>query len=91
MGSHGVLAWSSSRVQGNAVVVLAVSAMLLAVRGFVKLKKIQKSEKNSEVGAWVKPQLGFLFFLKYCVFCDIFFVVHVSKKKIIEKTPKQGL
>ena len=69
MGSHGVLAWSSSRVQGNAVVLLAVSAMLLVVRGFIKL----------EVGAWFKPQLGFLFLWKYCVFCDIFFVVHVSK------------
>ena len=29
------------------------------VRGFVKLKKFPKSEKNSEVGGWVKPQLGF--------------------------------
>ena len=28
------------------------------LRGFVKLKKFQKSEKNSEVGGWVKPQIG---------------------------------
>ena len=28
------------------------------VRGFVKLKKIPKSEKNSEVCGWVNPQLG---------------------------------
>ena len=48
-------------------------------RGFVKLKK---SEKNSEVGGYVKLQLEFLFFLKYCVFCVVFFVVHVSKKKL---------
>ena len=29
------------------------------LRGFVKLKKNKKSEKNSDVGEWVKPQLGF--------------------------------
>ena len=29
------------------------------LRGFVKLKTIQKSEKNSEVGGWVKPQIKF--------------------------------
>ena len=37
-------------------------------RGFVKLKKIQKSEKNSEVGRWVKPELGFGFFLLLYMF-----------------------
>ena len=31
------------------------------VRGFLKLEKIKKSEKNSEVVGWVKPQLGFFF------------------------------
>ena len=29
------------------------------LRGFVNLKKIKKTEKNSEVDGWVKPQLGF--------------------------------
>ena len=44
------------------------------VRGFVRLKKIQKSEKNSEVGGWVKPRLDFLLFLicVFCVFCVVF-------------------
>ena len=32
------------------------------LRDFVELKQIQKSEKNSEVGGWVKSQLGFVFF-----------------------------
>ena len=53
------------------------------MRGFVKLKKIQKSEKNSEVGGWVKPQLGILFFLILCFFVLFFVVLHVSKKKKI--------
>ena len=45
------------------------------LRGFVKLKKIQKSEKNSEVGGWLKPQLGLLFFseiLCFFYFCVVF-------------------
>ena len=33
--------------------------MAVLLRGFVKLKKFQKSKENSEVGGWVKPQLGF--------------------------------
>ena len=32
-----------------------------SLRDFVKLKKIQQSEKNSEVGGWVQPQLKFCF------------------------------
>ena len=53
---------------------------------FVKLRKIQKSEKNSELGGWVKLQLGlFSFFLEilcFFVFFVLFLVVvHVSKKK----------
>ena len=33
------------------------------VRVYVKLKKIQESEKKVvEVGEWVKPQLGLFFF-----------------------------
>ena len=44
--------------------------LCLRVRGFVELKKIQKSEKNSEVGGWLKPQLGFFFWGgEFCVFC----------------------
>ena len=40
------------------------------MRGFVKLKKSKKSEKNSEVGGWVKSQLGFLIFGgKFCFLC----------------------
>ena len=54
------------------------------LRDFVKFKKIQKSEKNSEVGGWVRPQLGrFLIFWGNIVFFVLFFVaVHVSKKNI---------
>ena len=52
------------------------------VKGLVKLKKIKKSYKNSEVGGWVKPQLGF-FFLKFCVFvcfvCVVFMLPIVKK------------
>ena len=52
------------------------------LRGFVKLKKIQKSEKNSEVGGCIKPQLGLLFFWR-CVFCDFFFLLlYMFPKKI---------
>ena len=40
-------------------------------------KKIKKSEKNSEVGGWVKPQFGFFFFGLVVV---VFFAVYVSKK-----------
>ena len=54
------------------------------IKGFCQVKK--KSKKNSEVGGWVKPPLGFFpFFLKFCGFFVFFvgfiFVVHVSKKK----------
>ena len=34
--------------------------MFNCVRDLVMLIKIQKSEKNSEVGGWIKPQLAFL-------------------------------
>ena len=33
--------------------------IIYILRGFVKLKNSKKTEKNSEVGGWVKPQLGF--------------------------------
>ena len=55
-------------------------------RCFVKLKNFQKSEKNSEVGGWVKPQLGFLFLGEIlCFVCVVYFVVHVSKKKKLDR------
>ena len=49
------------------------------LRGFVKLKKIEKSEKNSEVGGWVKPQLAFYFFWKLSVFLCFLCCFYVSK------------
>ena len=51
---------------------MLVCARVIHISGFVKLKKFQKSEKNSEVGGWVKPQLGFLFFLILCFFVFFF-------------------
>ena len=61
---------------------LEIASFLL--RGFVKLTKNKKSEKNSEVGGWVKPQLGFFFRGEFCgVFCVLCVVVMfpiVSKK-----------
>ena len=53
------------------------------LRGFVKLKQFQKSEKNSEVGGWVKPQLGFIGNIVF--FCVVFVVVHVSRKKKLDR------
>ena len=53
------------------------------VRGFVKLKKkIQKSEKNSEVGWWVKPHLGFDVFLGNFVFLCCFLLFSMFQKKM---------
>ena len=49
----------------------------IVLRGFVKLIFFFKSDRNSEVGGWVKPQLGFLFFGE--ILCGFFFVVNVSK------------
>ena len=53
-------------------------------RGFVKLKKIQKSGKNPEVGGWVKPQLGsiFLKFYVFFVFFVLFSCFKIFQKKI---------
>ena len=39
------------------------------LKGFVKLKKIQKSEKNSEVGRWVKCQIKLEVFCAVCLYC----------------------
>ena len=56
---------------------------LLLIRGFVKLKKFQKSEKNSEVGGWVKPQLGSPFFWgMLCFLCRFYFPKCFKKKKL---------
>ena len=41
-------------------------------KGFCQVKQIPKAEKNSEVGGWVKPQLGFLFFWTNPSFSRIF-------------------
>ena len=51
------------------------------VKGFVKLNKFQKSEKNSEVGGWVKPQLGFLFFFGNSVFFVLLFLLYMFQRK----------
>ena len=55
-------------------------------KGFCQIEKIQKSEKNSEVGGWVQPQLGFLFFggnfVVSCVFCVVFMFPKQIKKWI---------
>ena len=49
------------------------------LRGFVKLKKIQKSEKNSESDGWVKLQLRlFSLFWKFCMFFVFFVVVFLG-------------
>ena len=43
--------------------------------GFFQVKKIQKSEKNSEVSGRVKLQLGFYFFCGNFVFFRVFCAV----------------
>ena len=59
------------------------------LRGFVKLKKFKKSEKNSEVGGWVKPQLGFEFFWGNSVFL-VFFCVVFMFPIFSQKNKKNG-
>ena len=49
------------------------------LRGFVKLKKKQISEKNMEVDGCVKPQLGFLFFVEFSCVCFFVCCFHVCK------------
>ena len=48
-----------------------------------QVKKIQKTEKNSEVGGWVEPQLVFFFsnFVILCVFFVLFSCLLMFKKK----------
>ena len=62
------------------IIILCAMILLNMLSGFVKLKKFQKSEKNSEVGGWVKPQLGLLFFLEILCF-RVFSVVFMLQKK----------
>ena len=60
-------------------------AQATSCKGFCQVKKIQKSEKNSEVGGWVKRQLGLLFFWEivfFCVFCVVFCCCTFFKKNI---------
>ena len=55
----------------------------MSTKGFCQVKKIQKSEKNSEVGGWVKPQLGFvLFFGNLVFFCVVVLLYMFQKKKM---------
>ena len=56
----------------------------ILVRGFVKLKKFQKSAKNESGWVGQAPTLIRIFFLKMfflCVFCVVFMFITVSKKK----------
>ena len=46
-------------MRNNVITFCRAKQYIGLLRGFVKLKTIQKSEKNSEVGGWVKPQFGF--------------------------------
>ena len=52
------------------------------LRGLVNLKKGNKSEKNSKVGGWIKPQLGF-----FCVWPIQFFLGFILFYQL-DKTPK---
>ena len=48
------------------------------LRDFVKLNKIKKSEKNAEVGGWVKHQLGFFFFGEILCFLCCFLLLYMG-------------
>ena len=73
------------RLISKIYVIIFSMLTLFPLRGFVKLKKFQKSEKK--LGSrWVgQAPTRIFFFLKYSVFLCCFFVVHVSK---LDKTPK---
>ena len=47
-------------------------------KGSCQVKKIKKSEKKSEVGGWVKPQLGYFLCFFFSVFCVYFFSKHIQ-------------
>ena len=51
---------------------LHLAIVSLTFRGLVKLKKIQKSEKNSKVAGWVKRQLRLYLFFGNFVFFYVF-------------------
>ena len=69
---------TSSRVRINVLCLVVQSInQKLILRGFVKFEKIQKSEKNSEVGGWVcqAPTRLLIFFgnvVFFCLFCVVF-------------------
>ena len=58
---------------------------LTCIKGFCQVKKIPKSEKNSEVGGWVKPQLAFFFLLEMvyfvCFLCCFLLLYMFPKSK----------
>ena len=49
-------------------------------KGFCQVKTIPKIREKLGSGWVEQAPTGIFFFLKYCVFCVIFIVVHVSKK-----------
>ena len=49
---------------------------------FCHVRTIRKYEKISEVGGWVKPQLGFLFLEILCFLCCFLLFYMFPKKKI---------
>ena len=57
--------------------------ILELLKGFCQVKKIQKSEKNSEVGGWFNPQLGLiLFFVEILCFCVFYVLFSCFQKKL---------
>ena len=50
------------------------------------LKQIPKSEKNSEMGGWVKPRLGFLFFFGNIVFFCVVSLVSLVLREALPAT-----
>ena len=71
--------------RGQKLYIVATDYKSWPLRGFVKLKNFQKSEKNLEVGGWVKPQLELFFFWGgggiYWVFFVFLCCFHVKKKR----------
>ena len=61
---------------------MPVHCLLPLLRGFVKLKKFQKSEKNSEVGGWFQAVTRiFTFWGKFCGFFRVFCAVFMFPNK----------
>ena len=68
------------------ILLLWVLNLRSEVRGFVKLKKIQKSR----VGGWVKPKLGFFLFnfvFFVCFLCVVFSVSAVLSSELTTSFP----